>query len=148
MGPAAKPALPTLLKLLDDPSVPLTGRYWGPPHRAAVIHAVGAIGPEAGAAMPRLLAFLTIKNYAIRMEVAQALANMGPSVRESLAVRDAVSGTSITLLAAGSAGNLATLPLVQIAVRTWIPREEQSLETVRAAVLRVDPDGIPRFGGR
>jgi HEAT repeat protein len=148
LGPAAKPALPVLLKLLENRSIPLAGRYWGPPHRAAVIHAVGAIGPEAGAAVPTLLAFLKINNYAIRMEVAMALAKMGPAVQEVLTVRDAVTGASIASLAACPAGDLATLPLVQSAVRTWVPREEQTLEAAREAVLRVDPDGIPRFGGR
>jgi HEAT repeat protein len=147
LGPAGKPALATLLKLLEDPSVPMTGRHWGPPHRAAVIHAVGSIGPEACAAVPALLAFLQTNNYVIRMEVAIALANMGPSAKETLAARDAATWTSITLLAAQPEGNLSTLPLVQIAVRTWIPREEQTLEAIREVVLRVDPDVTPKMGG-
>jgi HEAT repeat protein len=148
MGPAAKPALPVLLKLLDDPSVPLTGRHWGAPHRAAVIHAIGSIGPDAVAAVPTLLNFLNTNNYVIRMEVAMALANMGPAAKETLAVRDAVSWTSVALLSAQPTSNLSTLPLVQIAVRTWIPRDEQTLETIRDVVLSADPDVTPQIGGR
>jgi HEAT repeat protein len=147
MGSSAMPALPTLLELLKDPSIPLTGNYWGPPQRAAVIHAIGSIGPEARSAIPALLVFLTTNNYIIRMEVAIALANMGPSAEETLAARDAVSWASITLLAANPAGNLSTAPLVQIAVRTWIPREEKTVQAIREAVLQVDPDVAPRIGG-
>ena len=97
--------------------------------------------------MPRLLAFLKTSNYTIRLEVALALANMGPAVKETLAAREAVSWTTVTLLAAHPAGSLSTPPLVQIAVRTWIPREEQTWEAIWDAVLQVDPDVAPRIGG-
>jgi HEAT repeat protein len=147
MGPDAKPALPVLLKLLQDRSIPLSGKYWGPPHRAAVIHAIGGIGPEARTAVPLLLDCLKTKDYAVRMEVAMAVANMGPPVKEMLAVRDAVFGASITLLAAQPLDNLATAPLLQVAVRTWVPQDEHTVNTAREAVLRVDPDISPRIGG-
>jgi HEAT repeat protein len=147
MGPAAKPTLPTLLKLLEDPSVPLTGPHWGPPHRVAVIHAVGLIGPEARGAVPTLLASLKTTNYVIRTEVALALANMGPSAKDALTARDAVTWPTITLLAANPAGNLSTAPLVQIAVRTWIPRGEQTLAAIGGVIMLVDPDVTPRAGG-
>jgi HEAT repeat protein len=147
MGSAARPALPTLLELLEKPTIPLVGRTWGPPHRAAVIHAVGLIGPEASA-VPTLLAFLKTNDYSVRLEVALALANMGPPVKETLAARQAVSWAGIVLLAAERRTNLATLPLVQIAMKTWIPVEGQTREAIREAVLRVDPDSAPRPGGR
>jgi HEAT repeat protein len=147
MGPAAKPALPTLLKLLQDPSVPLTGRRWGPPHRAAVIRTVGSIGPGASAAVPALLANLDNDNYFIRIEVGLALARIGPSGKQALEARDAVSCTSITLLAAHPPGSLAALPLIQSVIRTWVPREAQTQEAIREAVLRIDPDSAPQMGG-
>lgn len=148
MGPAAKPALPALLKLLQDRSIPLSGKYWGPPHRAAVIHAIGGIGPEARAAVPVLLDCLKNKDYAIRMEVAMAVANMGPSVKEMLAVRDADFGASVTLLAAQPPGTWATAPLVQVGLRTWVPQDEHTVNAAREAVLRVDPDISPRIGAQ
>ncbi len=145
IGPAAKPALPVLQKLLENRSIPLTGRYWGPPHRAAVIHAVGGIGPDAFPAVPTLFDYLKTGNYVIRMEVGIALAHIGPEV---VVARDAISATSITSLADAPWGGLAALPLVQSTLRTWVPKGEKALEEVREAVLKVDPDGIPRFGGR
>jgi HEAT repeat protein len=147
MGPSAKPALPTLLKILDDRSVPLTGQRWGPLHRAAVIHAVGEIGPEAREAMPKLLAYLKTNNYFVRVHVAIALANMGPSVKEALAARDAATCATIAFVGAPPGGSLAAPALVQIAVRTWIPWEVQDAEAIREALNRVDPDVTPRLGG-
>lgn len=147
IGPAAKPALPTLLQMLQDPSVPLGGHQWGPPHRAAVIRALGGIGPEASSAIPILLPFLQSNNYFVRVEVALALANMGPAAKEVVMVRTATSWTSVALLSAPPAGNYAALPLVQVVIRTWIPWEERNLEAVREAILRVDPDVAPRPGG-
>jgi HEAT repeat protein len=146
MGPAAKPALPTLLKLLQDPSLPVTGKRWGPPHRVAVIRAVGSIGPEAGPAVPVLLANLKTTNFHIRNEVAFALAQIGGPAKETLAAKHADSWTTIAALAAHPQGNLATAPLVQVMVRTWIPSDGKSLEAVQAAVLRLDPDSEPPWG--
>jgi HEAT repeat protein len=148
MGPAAGPALPTLLQLLEKPGLPAVGRQWGPPHRAAVIRAVGLIGPEARAAVPALLSILQSNNYVLRTEVALALARIGPPAREALAARDAVSWASVTLLAARPGGNLATLPLVQVVMKTWVPGEDQTIEAVRQSVLFVDPDAAPRAGPR
>jgi HEAT repeat protein len=147
MGPAAKPALPTLLKLLDDRSVPLTGQRWGPLHKAAVIHTVGEIGPDAREAVPRLLAFLKTKDYFVRLHVAIALANMGPSVKEALAARDAATCATIVFMPVPPASKLATPVLVKIAVRTWIPWQERNAEDIREALNRVDPDVTPRLGG-
>jgi HEAT repeat protein len=146
LGPAAKPALPTLLKLLQDPSLPTTGKRWGPPHRIAVLRAVGSIGPEAAPAVPVLLANLNTDNYYIRTEVAFALAQIGASARETVAVRDAVSWTTLICLAALPQDNLSTPPLAQVIVRTWIPRDEKTPEAIQAAVLQVDPDSAPRWG--
>ncbi len=147
LGPAAKSAVPTLLKILDDRSVPLTGQRWGPLHRAAVIHAIGEIGPDAREALPRLLAYLKINDYFVRVHVAIALANMGPSVKEALAVRDAATCATIAFMPVPPASKLATPVLVKIAVRTWIPWEEQNAEAIREALNRVDPDVTPRLGG-
>jgi hypothetical protein len=59
MGPAAKPAVPTLLKVADRPNLPLAAATrWGPPNRRAVYRTLGFIGPDASAAIPRLLGSL------------------------------------------------------------------------------------------
>ncbi len=148
MGPAARLALPTLLKLLEKPTLPLVGRRWGPPHRAAVIRTLGEIGPEARAAVPALIATLNKDNYFLRNEVAVALASMGPSAKETLAARDAAWWTSITLLAACPPANIASFPLIQRMKRTWIPSEAQTREALREAILRIDPDAEARIGVR
>jgi HEAT repeat protein len=146
MGPAAKPALPALLKLLESPTLPLVGRRWGPPHRAAVIRTLGRIGPEARAALPALIASLDNDNYYLRTEVAVALAQMGsPAV---LAAREAVWGTSIALLSARPPASIAAFPLINLMRRTWIPPDAQTREAVHAAVLHIDPDAATRAGAR
>jgi hypothetical protein len=107
---------------------------------------VGSIGPEAAPAVPVLLANLNTDNYYIRTEVAFALAQIGASARETVAVRDAVSWTTLICLAALPQDNLSTPPLAQVIVRTWIPRDEKTPEAIQAAVLQVDPDSAPRWG--
>ena len=150
MGPAAKPAVPTLLELLQNPQLASTGRRWGPAHRAAVIRTLGQIGPEAEAAVPALLTLVNIDDFFLRREVALALARMGPSARQALTTRDAVWGASIALLVARPPVTIATLPLVQIAKRTWIPRDPQTVfadpKAVGEAVRRIDPDALARAG--
>ena len=37
MGPAAKPAVPALVKLLQRPKLAVTGNRWGAPHQAAIV---------------------------------------------------------------------------------------------------------------
>jgi HEAT repeat protein len=147
MGPAAKSAVPTLCQLLKKPGLEPTGNRWGPPHLAAVIRTTGQIGPEAAVAVPLLIALLR-DNYYIRTEVAIALANIGPSAQQALAARDGVWESSITLLAARPPANLATLPLIEIMARTWVPRNEQDRIKVRDALLRVDPTASERLSSR
>ncbi len=139
MGPAAKSAVPALVKLLQRPSLPQTGQRWGPPHRHAVVLALGQIGPEARAAVPALIASLKSGNSGIRTEVALALAHIDGSAKEALAARDAIRATSITLLAAGPTAQLAVPSLVQIFRRTWIPRDLPSRSGIRQAIERIDP---------
>jgi HEAT repeat protein len=148
MGPAAKPAVPALVKLLEKPTLPLIGRRWGPAHRAAVIRTLGRIGPEACAALPALIASLNNDNYYVRTEVALALGQMGPPAKEALAAREAVWGTSVALLAARTPASLAVFPLINRMRRTWIPPDAQTPEAVRAAVLRIDPDAAARVRAR
>jgi HEAT repeat protein len=148
MGPTAKPALAELLKLLNNPRLPATGRHWGPPHRSAVVHAIGSIGPEAVGAVPALLSCLKINNLVLRTEVALALSKIGPLAKETLAVRDAGTWASIALLAARLECNFATLPLVQLTVRTWIPRQEQTYDAIWDSILQFDPDLTPWTHGQ
>jgi HEAT repeat protein len=147
MGPQAKPAVATLVKLLNDPKVKLTGPRWGPPHRAAVIRTLGDIGPEATSAMPVLISCLQSNNYFIRTEVATALARMGPVGKQAITARNAVWGASLTLLAARSPNNIAIPGLVQIEKRTWIPLTEgHSAMEIHEAVEEMDPGAARRAG--
>jgi len=148
MGPDATPALPTLVKLLEQPTLPLVGRRWGPPHRAAVIRTLGAIGPGACAAVPLLIAALQHDNYFLRTEIALALAHMGPPAREALAARDAASWTSIALLGAQPPANSASLPLVERMKRSWIPVDVPTREAAHQAILQIDPRAAARAGVR
>jgi HEAT repeat protein len=147
MGPDAKPALPALLKLLTDPTIPAVGRHWGPPHRAATIRAAGKIGPEARTALPALFAILQSDDYVLRTEVAWALTHIGRPAKEALAIREAVSGTSVALVAGRFPASLTALPLVQVTVRTWVPGELQDLYAIREALQRIDPDAAGRASG-
>jgi HEAT repeat protein len=145
LGPAAKPAVPVLRKLLDEPSLELLGKKWGAPHRAAVIRTLGQIGPEADAAVPALVAQVR-DNYYLRTEVTLALANLGPKATQALAARDAVWATSLTLLAAPPLGPLATPPLAETLRRTWIPRGVRNRDALREAILQIDPTARARVG--
>jgi HEAT repeat protein len=145
-GPAAKPALPVLLGLVNKPELAMTGGRWGPAHRAAVIRSLGQIGPEAASAVPALLALPSFNNYFIRREVAMAAAHMGPGAGQMLATRDAVGGASIALLAAPSQATMGVLPLVQIVKRIWIPRNLTSVNAIHQALLRIDPSAVQSRG--
>jgi HEAT repeat protein len=153
MGPAAKAALPALLKLLDKPTLATTGRKWGPAHRAAVIRTLGQIGPDAAAAVPRLVAILQSKTYPLHSEVIQALAHMGPAAKEALPTllaaltgKEAASWASLTLLASRPPSSLAILPLVQVVQSSGRAREDLTHKAIRTAIQRIDPKGAGPAG--
>jgi HEAT repeat protein len=156
MGSAAKSAVPVLLEVLKRPSLPLIGNTWGPANRGMVFRTLGQIGPEAGAAIPVLLAWLNNDGYFkprtlkgqhfLRMEVGQALANMGPEAKKAVMTRDIVWGTSIALLAAQSPGNITTVPLVVYEKRTWVPHDQKINIEVRKAIVKMDPNADIRAG--
>jgi HEAT repeat protein len=147
MGPAARPALPALLKLLDDRQMPLDGKRWGRPYRAAVITALGRIGPPARAAVPAMIASLQSGNYTIRTEVALALARIGPAAREALAARDAAVGATITLLSTKCPAGLTAAPLVEEACKLWVPATAQTRGEIHDAIEQVDPGALAESTG-
>lgn len=73
-GPAAAPALPVLMKMLDDPEMQIP-----------VLNALGAIGPQAHEAIPKVRGLLGALNLRIRCEAASALAKMGANDEETIA---------------------------------------------------------------
>jgi len=75
MGPNAKPAIPALIKLLQE-----TNRM----NRGYVAKALGAIGPSAAAAIPALADLLEDKNQFARVSAAEALGHLGPSAVPTL----------------------------------------------------------------
>jgi HEAT repeat protein len=76
IGPAAKPALDDIIKELDDAD---------PDHAGEAAVAIGAIGPAAAAAVPRLRRVVadTGKPLGLRYAAAYALGRLGPAAKES-----------------------------------------------------------------
>jgi HEAT repeat protein len=76
LGPAAKPALDDIIKELDDAEADHAGE-------AAV--AIGAIGPEAAAAVPALRRLVgdAAKAPGLRYSAAYALGRIGPAAKEA-----------------------------------------------------------------
>jgi HEAT repeat protein len=161
MGPAAKQALPDLVQLLDNPNLPMIGREWGPAHRAAVIRTIGRMGPEAGPAVPKLLALFENNKYnTLRKEVARALAEIGPPAKEAfpalLAVltdqrdpaKDAVVWASLTLLAVDPMSGVAAAAFAESAKKPKAADDEKTLDLIREAALKIDPEAAARAGVR
>jgi HEAT repeat protein len=156
MGPVAKSVVPTLLKVLDRPDLPLTGRRFGPPNHWIIYQTIGLIGPDASAAIPKLLGFFQGENYfkhsryganhSLRVQVALALANMGPAAQQALLTRDAVWATSLTLLAPSPPGNVLVGPLAEIEKRTWVPGDRKTTIEVLRALYLMDPDANRHAG--
>ena len=85
MGPAAKPAVPTLRKLLEKPDLPDDGKRWGPPHRVAILRCLRKTGPAAGEAVPAVIPLLASGNRTVRTEAVRALGPMGGAAKPALA---------------------------------------------------------------
>ena len=75
IGPAASPAVPTLVKLLN------VGRNGDLRREAALT--LGAIGPGASAAVPPLIKALDDPDFSIRMGAVFALGRIGPAARSA-----------------------------------------------------------------
>jgi len=72
-GPAAKPAVPELVKLLDLPNV-----GWALPERE-LVETLGAIGPEARVAVPVLRRLLDHRDVWVAVAARDALARIEPA---------------------------------------------------------------------
>jgi HEAT repeat protein len=82
MGANAKSALPCLLKILARPNLAAVGPRWGSPHAAAIVRALGSLGPEAASAVPSLRHLLKNGNMLLDAEVTQALAKIESPANE------------------------------------------------------------------
>jgi HEAT repeat protein len=69
------PAVPELIKALDDPSAVV---------KARALWAIAVIGPDAAEALPALAAALQDKDAKLRGLAAQALAELGPAARPAI----------------------------------------------------------------
>ncbi len=150
MGPAAQSAVPTLVKLLERPTLPPVGQRFGPAHRLAVAVCLGKIGSGASAAVPALLASVQSGNLNLRIEVALALAEIGPAAKKAVAVRDALWSSSIVLLGSGCPAYLTAPALVEMDRKTWVSPNLHSRPEIREAIGAIDPRALyvpPRRGG-
>jgi len=86
MGPAAAAALPELVRGLNDPVDYV---------RAKAADALGAMGPEARAAVRPLADKLLVKGEQIMVlrSVAAALGDIGPAARDALPILEQTRGT-------------------------------------------------------
>jgi HEAT repeat protein len=139
MGPAARSAVPALIKLLERPNLPMAGFPFGPPHRQAVVECLGMIGPDASPALPALLATLKISNLLVRTEVALALARIGRAAKRAVDSRDARWGSSIVLLSSVRPSYLATPALVERARKLWVPADLTIRQKIHDAIATIDP---------
>jgi HEAT repeat protein len=107
LGPAAKPALPELIKAMEDPDK----QVW-----ANAFAAIAAIGPDAADAVPKLVEALdSRKDRDIRprdkaqklMRAAHALSRIGDAARPALIVALKADDTGIRLGAAKALGGMA-----------------------------------------
>jgi HEAT repeat protein len=142
MGPAAEPAVPKLIELLERPKLPLIGPRFGPAHCLAVASCLGKIGAGASLAVPALLKCLQSGNLTLRIEVALALDEIGPAARRAVAIRDGLWGSSVALLAAETPGFLAAPPLVEVARSSWVPADKRSRPDIRNAIGKIDPIAV------
>ncbi|MDB6110081.1 MAG: repeat-containing protein [Pedosphaera sp.] len=76
LGPDAMPAVPALIKLLDDPDAEVRGY---------AAYCLGQIGPGAQAAVPELIKMLSGTNGSLDINTAaQALGEIGPAARPAV----------------------------------------------------------------
>jgi hypothetical protein len=153
----ASPALPRLLALLDEPGLNAPALHDPLPVRA-VLRAVGAIGPGAGSAVPKLSARLAGDEAA---SAASALGEIGPASAPALPRLTALLRRSVAL---GCSGTPRTVdfapPLAAVAAHTPDPAATSALvaafqrcradEKVLARALGTlrDPAAIPALVAR
>ncbi len=91
MGKVAAPAVPDLIRVLEDRSD--WYRHYNEVLRGAAT-ALGNIGPAAQPATPALIELMENKDYDVRLEVVKALGKIGPSTDSAIigALVDAVHG--------------------------------------------------------
>ena len=80
MGPAARTAVSSLIRLLEDPR---PDEWWGPERRSAA-EALGKIGPAAASAVPSLERTLRNADDAVRRAAAEAFGQLGPPAASAI----------------------------------------------------------------
>lgn len=173
IGPAAKPAVPALLEFLNDKSEPdrsgalaaLQGVFCGdkdptpiPAFVAALddedesvrqyaAHALGAWGPAAGAAVPKLLGVLKSEDGRARLAAASAIWRMDsaqcpklvPVLMELVGKPDQVneSANGARLLGEMGASAAAAVPLLK-RVAADAERDDRTREEARKALSKIE----------
>lgn len=119
MAPESAEAVPVLLAMLDDPeSVRKTFSH----PRLNIVRALGAMGPGAATAAPRLAQCLKDDEEGLRGEAAHALGRMGEAARkyipdlvEALRGPDRVRGVAVEAISnLGTVANDAVRPLLNL----------------------------------
>jgi hypothetical protein len=158
MGPAARPILPLLMRLLEKPSLRMSGPRWGPVHRCSIVKTIGLMEAEGAAAVPVLIDYLheSARYGLIRADIIAALGHMGPTAKAALPIllKELTAGQKAHVFVSANAflfpSYVAVLPAV-----TWPfvlpeerpkPEKEAILVTLREAVLKIDPAAAKRAG--
>lgn len=130
LGPHVRPAVPALVRLLEDPD------------HASVMHAARILGKsgESRAAIDALSRMLSSENYHFRAGAAQAIGDIGPPAASAIPALDAAVSR-----AKESIGGIGVSALVRIGPRS-VPALTGLLEDPRPSVRYIAADALKKLG--
>jgi HEAT repeat protein len=143
-----RPAVPSLTAALQDP---------GQRNRAAVMHALGQMGPDAAAATPVLIEILKGKDRNERWAAAHAIACIGPAAKVAVPALIALLKEPVQMgepeAAAYALGHIgpeakAAVPALLEAQRNLGLGEGPTQATVAQALQQIDPAAAAKIKGR
>jgi HEAT repeat protein len=139
VGPAAKKAVPLLIRCLRDPE-PFTHLF--------AAEALGKIGPDAGAAIPALAANLRAPDTDVRLKAAFALIQVGGDRRAALAcllaeVRSSPNRT-LRCLAVDLVGEIGPEAKEAVPALLDLLYDDDFWPSAARALRKIDPDALRR----
>lgn len=131
LGPLARKAIPTLIKVLDDQNEDM---------RIAAIGAIGATAPFSKVAIPKLIKFVKDPNPIARRAAIVALGQFGPEAKEAVAVLIAALDDPDE----GVPGKVASVKVcAQLALREIGPDAKQAV----SALMKIQDIGDAKLRG-